>query len=57
MEAHGGYSFCGKVPLSSYLDNVSIVFIRVADPGSGAFWTPGFEIQNKFFPDPGSSNK
>jgi hypothetical protein len=27
----------------------------VADPGSGAFLTPGAGIRNRFFPDPGSS--
>ncbi len=26
----------------------------VADPGSGAFLTPGSGIRNRFFPDPGS---
>ncbi len=31
-----------------------IHFYCVADPGSGAFMTPGSGIQNRFFPDPGS---
>ncbi len=26
----------------------------VADPGSGAFLTPGSGIRNRFFPDPGT---
>jgi hypothetical protein len=26
----------------------------VADPGSGAFLTPGSGIRNRFYPDPGS---
>jgi len=26
------------------------------DPGSGAFWTPGSGIRNRFFPDPGSDH-
>jgi hypothetical protein len=28
--------------------------IRIRDPGSGAFLTPGSGIRNRFFPDPGS---
>jgi hypothetical protein len=28
--------------------------LRIRDPGSGAFLTPGSGIRNRFFPDPGS---
>jgi hypothetical protein len=28
--------------------------IRIRDPGSGDFSTPGSGIRNRFFPDPGS---
>ncbi len=31
-----------------------VLRIRIRDPGSGAFLTPGSEIRNRFFPDPGS---
>ena len=37
-------------------NNVNIKLSSVADPdpGSGAILTPGFRIQYRFFPDPGS---
>ncbi len=31
----------------------SVLWIRIRDPGSGAFLTPGSGIRNGFFPDPG----
>jgi hypothetical protein len=31
-----------------------LLYNSVADPGSGAFLTPGSGIRNRFFPDPGS---
>ncbi len=31
-----------------------VLRIRIRDPGSGAFLTPGSGIRNRFFPDPGS---
>ncbi len=34
--------------------NISCLIISVADPGAGAFLTPGSGIRNRFFPDPGS---
>ncbi len=33
---------------------ISVLQIRIRDPGSGAFLTPGSGIRNGFFPDPGS---
>jgi hypothetical protein len=32
----------------------SVLRIRIRDPGSGAFLTPGSGIRNRAFPDPGS---
>jgi hypothetical protein len=32
----------------------AVLWIRIQDPGSGAFLTPGSGIRNRFFPDPGS---
>ncbi len=32
----------------------SVLRIRIRDPGSDAFLTPGPGIRNRFFPDPGS---
>ncbi len=32
----------------------AVLRIRIRDPGSGAFLTPGSGIWNRFFPDPGS---
>jgi hypothetical protein len=39
---------------SSLSRSASIITSSVADPGSGAFLTPGSGIRNRFFPDPGS---
>ncbi len=33
-----------------------VFFTSVADPGSGAFLTPGSGIRNRFFPDPVGQN-
>jgi hypothetical protein len=42
--------------INSYNRQIFYLFSSVADadPGSGAFLTPGSGIQNRFFPDPGS---
>jgi hypothetical protein len=42
------------ISFKAFADDVTIVFLfgSVADPGSGAFLTPG--IRNRFFPDLGS---
>ncbi len=32
----------------------AVLRIRIRDPGSGAFLTPGSGIRDRFFPDPGS---
>jgi hypothetical protein len=41
---------------NNYVKSVLICSVKssVADPGSGAFLTPGSGIRNRFFPDPGS---
>jgi hypothetical protein len=40
---------------SHFAHNLKTVLrIRIQDPGSGAFLTPGSGIRNRFFPDPGS---
>ena len=31
---------------------ICLILSSVADPGSGAFLTPGSGIRNKYFPDP-----
>jgi hypothetical protein len=33
---------------------IAVLRIRIRDPGSGAFLTPGSGIRNRFFPNPGS---
>jgi hypothetical protein len=38
--------------LYSYMFS-SVLPIRILDPGSGAFLTPGSGIRNRFFPNPG----
>jgi hypothetical protein len=40
--------------IAGYSDLHTVLRIRIRDPGSGAFLTPGSGIRNRFFPDPGS---
>ncbi len=44
----------GKNPDPASTSSRHFVGSSVADPGSGAFLTPGSGIRNRFFPDPGS---
>ncbi len=46
---HSRYQCCGS---GSAL--ILLIWSSDADPGSGAFLTPGSGIRNRFFPDPGS---
>jgi hypothetical protein len=51
-----GFCIMKLVGVTNYLESKVRPTTSVADPdpGSGAFLTPGSEIRNRFFPDPGS---